>query len=247
MTFEEYEKRSMARITAKLMRPAVSPDETDQEKWIRERRERNDEIILRTLEERWRDPSIWGRVNDMGGTAAQYPSGVCTPELAARIERALQDAKVLKELKRKEKTLRSLQEAKAMGMKHRPTLQAKLKKMNPLEFERLCCLILEKKGYDAEVTKASGDFGADGILHCPRKGRGVMQAKRYEGEIGPAVVQQLIGTMAHYDAKFGIIMSTSTLTDAAWETLAAMDGNIEFISLAALTDMILSADLQDNL
>ena len=91
-------------------------------------------------------------------------------------------------------------------------------KMRGLEFEHFLVPLFEKIGYKAEVTKGSGDYGADLTLHKRQK-KFVVQAKRYNGTIGVSAVQEIVAAMGYYNAHGAMVITNNYFTPAA-ENLA---------------------------
>ncbi|RVT62775.1 restriction endonuclease [Niallia taxi] len=91
-------------------------------------------------------------------------------------------------------------------------------KMEGLEFEHFLVPLFEKIGYRAEVTKGSGDYGADLILRKKQK-KYVVQAKRYSKSIGVSAVQEIVAAMGYYKANGAMVITNSYFTPAA-ENLA---------------------------
>lgn len=85
-------------------------------------------------------------------------------------------------------------------------------------FEQFCRDLLEREGYRATVTKATGDQGVDVEL-ASRDGRiGVAQCKQVlNAKIGRPTVQQLYGEMISRRATFGFLITTGTFTTEARE------------------------------
>lgn len=88
--------------------------------------------------------------------------------------------------------------------------------MNGLEFEQYLGTLFSKLGYNATVTKASGDFGADLIL---KKGKDkiVVQAKRYgEGKsVGVSAINEVLGGCGYHNANKKIVITNRYFTKAA--------------------------------
>lgn len=101
----------------------------------------------------------------------------------------------------------------------REKLYGVLLEMDPIAFERLCQRILRESGFTkVEVTQASHDGGIDGkgILQVNDflTFRVVFQCKRYNGTVGPDVVQRLRGAMPG-SADRGLIVTTGHFTQGA--------------------------------
>jgi restriction system protein len=86
--------------------------------------------------------------------------------------------------------------------------------LSPSEFEAYVGLLFEKAGYRVKRTGGSGDRGIDLVVH--RNGQAsVVQCKRYEGNIGPGTVRELIGAMTNAGADHGFLVTTSEFTAGA--------------------------------
>jgi restriction system protein len=84
-----------------------------------------------------------------------------------------------------------------------------LQAMSPTEFERFVARLFEQMGHSVTLTQASGDKGVDIFLDgC----EGIVQCKRYKGSVGQPVVRDFYGTMIHYKAERGYIVTTGTFS-----------------------------------
>ncbi|MED3759697.1 restriction endonuclease [Peribacillus frigoritolerans] len=72
-------------------------------------------------------------------------------------------------------------------------------RMKGSEFEVFLQFLLQSHGYQARVTKGSGDYGADLVLDMPGK-RIVVQAKRYSKKVGVRAVQEIVSAKSYYKA-----------------------------------------------
>lgn len=105
--------------------------------------------------------------------------------------------------------------------------------MSGARFESLCCSLVEKMGFEAEATKASGDGGIDivAVSHLPFvSGKYVIQCKRYAGNVGEPVIRDLYGVVSAENANKGILMTTGGFTSSAsafaeGKQIELIDGN----------------------
>lgn len=85
------------------------------------------------------------------------------------------------------------------------------------EFEELCANLLEENGFEeVEVTKGSGDFGAD-ILAIKDMVTYAIQCKVYSGPVGVKAVQEISAGRDYYDRMVGVVMTNQTFTAPAKE------------------------------
>jgi hypothetical protein len=98
-----------------------------------------------------------------------------------------------------------------------------LEALSGIEFEALITRLLERMGFRAEMTKASGDGGVDVVATLDQPvtgGRYLIQCKRYAPDslVGPATVREFYGAMtADRRAVKGILITTSGFTAQAQE------------------------------
>ncbi len=87
-------------------------------------------------------------------------------------------------------------------------------RMNGLAFEHFLKEVFEERGYHVEVTKGSGDYGAD-LLMRKRRRTIVVQAKRYRNKVGIQAVQEVIGAQNMYRTKEAWVITNSYYTEPA--------------------------------
>jgi restriction system protein len=108
--------------------------------------------------------------------------------------------------------------------------------MDGLQFEKFLKPVFERQGYITEVTKGSGDYGADLILRKGHK-KLVVQAKRYSSNIGVSAVQQVVAAVNFYKANGAIVVTNQYFTPAAIQ-LAKVNG-VRLIDRDELARMVL--------
>lgn len=94
--------------------------------------------------------------------------------------------------------------------------------MDPFDYERHCALLLEQAGWDARVTQASGDQGAD-IIATKGGRKIVVQCKLYSQPVGNKAVQEIYTAKQHQQADEAIVVSNAGYTIPARQ-LAATTG-----------------------
>ncbi|MFV8830520.1 restriction endonuclease [Alkalihalobacterium sp. APHAB7] len=105
----------------------------------------------------------------------------------------------------------------------RPLRTTNFDKMNGHEFEHFLAPLFRKQGYIVEVTRGSGDFGADLVLRNMKGKKTVVQAKRYSSNIGVSAIQEIVAAKPMYKATNAIVVSNRYFTPAA-EKLAKANG-----------------------
>ncbi|WP_416150250.1 restriction endonuclease [Salipaludibacillus sp. HK11] len=93
-------------------------------------------------------------------------------------------------------------------------------KMSGIQFEKYLKLIFEQKGYKAQNTKTTGDFGADLILKKGDK-KIIIQAKRYNSRVGIKAVQEAVSAVQYYKATEAWVVTNNEFTGAAIELARA--------------------------
>lgn len=114
---------------------------------------------------------------------------------------------------------------------------AEIDQMQGVQFEQYLGHLFRSQGYKAEVTKASGDFGADLVISKSGR-RIVVQAKRYKKNVGLRAVQEVQGARAHYKATEAWVVTNSNFTQQAYE-LAKSNG-VRLIDREELIEMLLT-------
>lgn len=111
--------------------------------------------------------------------------------------------------------LRLLLELKIEQRRRRRLLAAEsISALTPSEFEGYVGLLFRRAGYRVRRTGGRGDSGVDLVVH--RGGRAsVVQCKRYEDNVGPGTVRELIGTMTNEGFTHGFLVTTSRFTAGA--------------------------------
>jgi restriction system protein len=127
-----------------------------------------------------------------------------------------------------------------IGLKRRERLKrsgiADIDKMHGIQFEKYLGYLFKAQGYKTQVTKASGDYGADLILQ--KDGRKiVVQAKRYSKNVGIKAVQQAQAAIAHYGASEAWVVTNRDFTEAAYNL--AKSNRVRLINREILIEMIL--------
>lgn len=86
--------------------------------------------------------------------------------------------------------------------------------MSGVEFEHFLHRLFIYEGYDAKLTKASNDQGADLIL--TKNGENtVVQAKRYLGAVSNSAIQEVVAAKAYYRCENALVITNSYFTKAA--------------------------------
>ncbi len=114
---------------------------------------------------------------------------------------------------------------------------ADIDKMEGVQFEQYLGHLFKGQGYKVQVTRATGDYGADLIIQ--KDGRKVVvQAKRYSKNVGIKAVQEAQAAIAHYGANEAWVVTNSDFTAAAHDL--AKSNKVRLINREALVEMILA-------
>lgn len=101
---------------------------------------------------------------------------------------------------------------------------SEIDKMKGEEFEKYLQSFFEKQGWSVNLTSKSGDYGADLVMHKKvldlKNGINmpetvIVQAKRYNKNIGIEAVQQIVGAMKYYGANRCAVATNQYFTPAA--------------------------------
>lgn len=112
--------------------------------------------------------------------------------------------------------------------------------MSGVEFENLCKELLVTHGWDARITKKSGDQGVDII--AKRKNVSVaIQCKRSKAAIGNKAVQEIVSGAKHYYISNPIVVTNSIFTPSA-KSLAKTNGVLllHYSELKSLYNLLIS-------
>lgn len=108
-----------------------------------------------------------------------------------------------------------------------------------VDFERMCMEELLTLGFDAYLTKPTGDFGADiiaekdGLTYC-------IQCKYLSRPVGVKAVQEVAGAQRHYLSDFSVIISITPPTLPARELATSTNVTIiDFSNLSSIEDLVL--------
>jgi len=85
------------------------------------------------------------------------------------------------------------------------------------DFERYVGLLYERMGYQVRHVGGAYDSGVDLRIVSPEGTRGIIQCKCYtpDNPIGPSIVREMLGVMTQEHVAFGLLVTTTTFTDAA--------------------------------
>ena len=109
-------------------------------------------------------------------------------------------------------------ERKAQGewaLWHEKMEWSRVSRLPGRDFEKFLLRLFVRLGYKAELTRATGDQGADLLLRDQSGAKIAVQAKRHRARISNRAVQELLGAIAYYKCPRGIVVSTSDFTAGA--------------------------------
>lgn len=92
-----------------------------------------------------------------------------------------------------------------------------IQEMSGLEFEQFLAGQFREKGFQVTLTKPSGDFGADLVVESPSGTRAAVQVKRFKNKVNLKAVQEVVASVSHYAADFGIVIAVSGFFPSAIE------------------------------
>lgn len=101
--------------------------------------------------------------------------------------------------------------------RHRRIVPEHFDTLEGYEFEYYCAELLRKKGFiEVEVTKGSGDYGAD-ILAEKEGVTYAIQCKCYTAPIGVKAIQEAYAGRDYYDRMVGAVLTNQYFTTPAVE------------------------------
>lgn len=124
-------------------------------------------------------------------------------------------------------------------------------KMDPFRFEQLVLDLMVAMGYGgsreeaAQVTKASGDEGIDGVINEDRLGLDViyLQAKRWQQTVGRREIQSFVGALAGQQAHKGVFITTSDFADTAVAYAKKVPQKVILIDGDRLADLMIQPNI----
>lgn len=106
-------------------------------------------------------------------------------------------------------------------LKHTENPKINLNDLNPRELEfYLANTINQLIGWQAEVTKAANDQGADVIVTGPQGQRIAIQVKHYKRKVGNKAVQEIVASKALYDCTHAVVFTSGPGYTSAAKQLA---------------------------
>jgi restriction system protein len=123
--------------------------------------------------------------------------------------------------------------------------------MDPYRFEQLVLDLLVAMGYGgsreeaAQVTKASGDEGIDGVINEDRLGLDViyLQAKRWQQTVGRKEIQSFVGALAGQQAHKGVFITTSDFAATAIDYAKKVPQKVILIDGDRLADLMIQHNI----
>lgn len=133
-------------------------------------------------------------------------------------------------------------------------LLQQIKSSSPSLFEKLVVELLVKMGYGGsrhDAGKAigkSGDEGIDGIIKEDRLGLDIIyiQAKRWENTVGRPDIQKFAGALEGQRARKGIMITTSSFSQDAYDYVSRINSKIVLIDGKRLAQLMIDNNLGVN-
>lgn len=94
--------------------------------------------------------------------------------------------------------------------------------LKPLEYEKYCAYLLQQIGWEAKVTTASGDQGAD-VIATKNGKKLVLQCKLYKKPVGNKAVQEVIAAQKFYYADYAAVVSNASYTISARQLASSVN------------------------
>ncbi|RWS38087.1 restriction endonuclease [Bacillus mycoides] len=129
-------------------------------------------------------------------------------------------------IKNEKELIRLKQEKEAAYKIHMEELRQssidEIDQMNGRQFEKYLSSLYQSFGYNTEVTKGSGDFGADLILKINDETI-IVQAKRYSNKVSIQAVQEIVAAKGFYSANHAWVVTNNYYTGPARKLADAND------------------------
>jgi len=114
--------------------------------------------------------------------------------------------------------------------------------MEGFEFEEYLKVLFRKLGYKTQVTRKTGDFGADLIFKGKKKI--IVQAKRYKSNVGLDAVREAYSAQAYYKADESWVITNSRFTKQALDLAKAC--NVKMLDRSDLEKFIVKINPEEK-
>jgi len=108
------------------------------------------------------------------------------------------------------------------------------KSMSGLDFETELAKIFRRQGYEASLTRSTGDEGVDILLRKDNR-TGIVQCKRWDKPAGVPVLRDMLGTLVSKKANFAVVACTGGFTQPA--LVFARQHSISLLTLEDILSM----------
>lgn len=125
-----------------------------------------------------------------------------------RLYKKNEDERTKKE--REQKQAKEEERIKAAKIYQERIRTSPIRNLTPLEFEKFTQIYLKDRNYkQVELTKATGDFGADVIAIAPDKAKICVQCKMYSKPVGYSAITQIHAAKSYYKCERASVVATS--------------------------------------
>jgi len=108
-------------------------------------------------------------------------------------------------------------------------------RMDGTQFEKYLGALFTDRGYKVQYTPATGDYGADLLLHKENRTIAI-QAKRYKSPVGVKAVQEVSGAKGYYRTNEAWVITNNTFTKNACNCAERL--NVRLIDRSDLINLI---------
>lgn len=115
---------------------------------------------------------------------------------------------------------------------------AEIDQMSGHRFEEYLGTLFRRLGYDVELTRRHGDYGAD-LVVTKGKTRTAVQAKRWSKRVGVKAVQEAVASKGMYGCDQALVVANREFTQQAQRLARA--NKVELWGRAVLVEKLLSA------
>jgi len=128
------------------------------------------------------------------------------------------EVKARKERKAKLAEIKNIKDAKKQRLERRKKKDF-WTSLDGFIFEKEIAKVFDQLGYQVSLTKGTGDSGVDIFLD----NNTIVQCKASIAPISPAIVRDVYGTMVHFNASKGIVISTGGFTSGCYDFCRGKD------------------------
>jgi len=90
-----------------------------------------------------------------------------------------------------------------------------INELSGTDFELVVINAFKELGFKVQETPVTGDYGADIIVTTLDETRIAIQCKRFKSKVNLKAVQEVLGSLGHYNCDYGLVITNNTYLNSA--------------------------------